>query len=688
LSLQRFTAAFIVAAGDIWMPRRFSALLSAALLIIWTPLAAQPQPAQHKAPEAPTTAPASAGPSAPGPVSIEDFARLPFLSDALLSPDGRRIAGRVSHDGNEGIAIWTLSEGVDQVPQHIAVEGNEAFTWASDTKLLITTRTTIVVAGAGTVVPIPLQRIQSYDLAARKLTVLGPQAGFMQELIFIDPAGRYVLLSNLERFERPPNVVRVDLETGATVVVQPGQRGVYSWFADSDGVVRVGADYGERRTRIYYRATAQAPLTLVETRRNLQDDSVIDAVRFITNTSRGTIVTNAETGRFAVYEYDFATDTRGATLFSHPDVDVTRAIYGTDGRVDGILYDDDRPRVRWLNPDMERLQARIDRSLPDHTNLIINRSRDNNRVLIFSSAADDPGTYYVFDQAARRMEIFASPYDNLVGRSFAPVRPISYQSRDGLTIHGYLTLPPGRGERGLPLIILPHGGPFYRDSWSFDPEVQFLVSRGYAVLQPNFRGSTGYGRSFVERGYGQLGGGMVDDMEDGMDWLVREGIADPRRVCIVGSSYGGYAAIWGAMRNPDRYRCAISFAGPTDLRGMLRHSNRFFVARRYARERRLELQGEDRLDLNDISPLRHPELLRVPLLLGHGEQDPTVPVDQGRRFIRALARNPTRVESVFYPKSGHGFSEASESVDWMRRMDTFLAQHNPANAPPTATASR
>ncbi|HYJ51807.1 MAG TPA: hypothetical protein VEW04_01415, partial [Allosphingosinicella sp.] len=153
------------------MPKRFSALLCAALLIIWTPLAAQPQPAQHEAPAAPAAA------SAPGPVSIEDFARLPFLSDALLSPDGRRIAGRVSHDGNEGIAIWTLSEGVDQVPQHIAVEGNEAFTWASDTKLLITTRTMIVVAGAGTVVPIPLQRIQSYDLAARKLTVLGPQAG-------------------------------------------------------------------------------------------------------------------------------------------------------------------------------------------------------------------------------------------------------------------------------------------------------------------------------------------------------------------------------------------------------------------------------------------------------------------------------------------------------------------------------
>lgn len=654
------------------MPRRFSALACAALLIVWSPLAAQ-QPDPHKSNE--TTRPAAT--PAAGPVSIEDFARLPFLSDALLSPDGRRIAGRVSHAGHEGIAIWTLSEGADQEPVHIAAEGNESFVWASDTKLLITSRTMIVIAGGGTIVPVPLQRIQSYDLAARKLTVLGPEAGMMQELIFVDPAGRYVLLSNLERFERPPNVIRVDLETGAHVVVQPGQRGVYSWYADSDGVVRVGVDYGERRTRIYYRSAPQAPLQLVQTHRNIQDDSVIEAVRFITNTSRGTIVTNAETGRFAIYEYDFATDTRGATLFSHPEVDITRAIYGADGRLDGVFYEDDRPRIRWLNQDLERLQARIDRSLPDHTNLIVNRSRDGNRVLIFSTAADDPGTYYVFDQAARQMEIFASPYDNLVGRSFAPVRPVSYPSRDGLTIHGYLTLPRGSDGRNLPLIILPHGGPFLRDSWSFDPEVQFLASRGYAVLQPNFRGSTGYGRSFVERGYGQLGGAMINDIEDGMDWLVREGIVDRSRVCIMGSSYGGYAAMWGAMRSPERYRCAISFAGPTDLRSQMRYDNSFFLARRYARERRLELQGEDRIDLNDISPLRHPESLRVPLLLGHGEQDSTVPVEQGHRFVRALSRTATQVESVFFAKSGHGFSDAAESADWMRRIEVFLARHNP-----------
>lgn len=623
--------------------------------------------------------PASQAPAATTPIPLADFAALPFLSRPSLSPDGTRIAARVVGEGVEEIRIWTLDENRDRDPIRIPASGNETFQWAGDRRLLITFSLTFIVALGQTILPVRFQRVQSYDLQLRKLTPLGAGAGFLQDVIFIDPDGRYVLLSSQERIDRPPNVQRIDLNSGEAVEVQRARRGVYSWFADSLGVVRAGVDYGERRTKIYYRSDANSPLALVETRRNLADDSVIDAVRFITDTSRGIIVTNAETGRFAVHDYDFATDTRGAALFAHPEVDVTSAVFGADGNLQGVLYEDDRPRIHWLAPEMQELQRRIDRTFPDHTNIIVNASRDGNRILLFSTSAQNPGTYYVFDQASRRMELFASPYDRLTPHNFAPVRPISYQSRDGLVIRGYLTLPQGRANRNLPLVVLPHGGPFLRDSWSFNPEVQFLASRGYAVFQPNFRGSTGYGREFVERGYGQFGSGMINDIEDGVDWLIRDGVADARRICIMGSSYGGYAAIWAAMRSPERYRCAISFAGPTDLREMLRHDSRFFLARRYVRELRLRLQGEERTDLNAISPARHGDMLRVPLLLGHGESDVVVPIDQTRRLVRALQRaEAANLETVTYPKSGHGFTDAGESTDWMRRVETFLARHNPS----------
>jgi dipeptidyl aminopeptidase/acylaminoacyl peptidase len=294
----------------------------------------------------------------------------------------------------------------------------------------------------------------------------------------------------------------------------------------------------------------------------------------------------------------------------------------------------------------------------------------------------------VFDAATRRLDIFASPYSRLQDGDFAAVRPVSYRSRDGLVIPAYLTVPAGRPERDLPLVVRPHGGPFVRDGWSFDPEVQFLASRGYAVLQPNFRGSTGYGRDFVERGYGQLGTGMIDDIDDGVDWLVAQGIADRARVCIMGASYGGYAALWAATRSPERYRCAIAWAGPTDLLAMLRYDLNSWMPRRYARSRRLELRGGDDADLSAVSPLRHAERLTVPVLIGHGEQDLRVPVDQSRDLVRALTRRGARPESVFYPQSGHDFGSEQDSADFLRRVEAFLARHNPADAAPgSPTAS-
>jgi len=672
-------------AAGVWFGRTFPRLLGVALLFAAAPVQAQTAPA----PAAQGSAPATAGPAPNGPIPVEAFANLPFLSDARLSPDGTRIAARVSGAGIQNIGIWTLAEGASGTPQLISANGNDSFQWAGDSRLLITTSVAFGLSVGDTVYTIRIQRVESYDLQSRKRMVVGPGGGFTQDVIFVDPAGRYVLMTSQTFAQRSPNVLRVDLQNGESAEVQPPVRGVFSWFADAQGVVRAGVDYGERRTRLHYRPNAQAPLQVIETRRNLADDSVIDMVRFISDTGRGFIVTNAETGRFAIYDYDFTTDTRGAALFSHPEVDVSRGIFSDEGGLDGVMYEDDRPRVRWLNPRLEVLQQTIDRALPNKTNLMVNRSRDGNRTLVFSTAPDDPGTYYVFDNSRRRLEIFASPYESLIDRRLAPMRPLSYHSRDGLTIHGYLTVPLDRPERSLPLIVMPHGGPFVRDSWAFDPQVQFLASRGYAVLQVNFRGSTGYGRDFVSRGHGQLGSGMIADLEDGVDWLTGQGIVDRARVCIMGSSYGGYAAIWGAMRSPDRYRCVISFAGPSDLRAMVRYDRRFFTAQRYARQFEQQIEGEQGSDLNAISPVRHPELLRVPALIAHGERDVVVPVDQSRRLVRELQRANANIETIFYPKSAHGFTDAVESADFMRRVEAFLSRHNPAGiatAPPAAPA--
>lgn len=632
------------------------------------------------------TSTARAQESAPAPASsgripVEAFGDLPFLTQPSLSPDGTRIAARVTVQDEVRLGIWTVGGAPDQQPRLISTRnfGLRWFRWAGDQRLLISVQTSVSVMGFA----FPISRVVAYDLQTNRTSLLGGAAGFMgDDVIFVDPQGRYVLLSAQERPTSYPAVQRIDLATSEAVEVQSQRNGVWSWFADENGVVRAGVDYGERRFRLFYRRNAGEPLRRIETRRYPDEDGVIDMIRFVGDTDRGAVLTNAVTGRFALYDYDFAADTRGATIYEHPEVDVLSMIQGDGARVDGVNYEDDRPRVHWLNPEMEALQAQVDRAFPGKTNRILGQSRDRNRVLIWSGAADDPGTYYVFDRQARRMERFAAPHDRLTGQRFAAVRPVRYTSRDGLTINGYLTLPPGRGERNLPLVVLVHGGPFIRASWTFDPEVQFLVSRGYAVLQPNFRGSTGYGRAFVERGYGQFGTGMIDDIEDGAEWLIREGIADRARICIMGASYGGYAALMAPIRSPTRYRCAISMAGIGDVREMLRYDRRMMSAPRYARDWQRRVRGEERIDVDAISPLRHADRLQIPVMIAHGELDTNVPPSQSRDMVAAITRAGRYVSSVFYPKSGHGFSNPDESIDYFRRVEAFLARHNPAGDVP------
>lgn len=644
-----------------------------------SPRVAAAQPAN--APAKPPIAPAGAE----VPEWIRAYAQLPFLTEARLSPDGRRIAARTSEDGVEKISIWTVGAGPEQRPITLHTQNVESIRWAGDHRILVTVLVFAIRAENGVFYMGPSHRIVKWDLQTRQPSILGTSTGIFDQVIFMDPEARYVLLSSQTSIDKTPSVVRVDLATNQSVEVERPRRGVWSWHADASGVVRVGVDYNENRTRIFYRDAAGQPLRLIETRRNLADSNVIDDLRFTGGGGRGIIVTNAANGRFGVYEYDFAADTRGAALFEHPVADVTEAYFAPDGSLDGVRYDEDRPRFHWRNPQLAELQETIDRAFPNKTNVIVNRSRDGNRALIWSSAADDPGTYYVFDRAARQMETFASPYDSLADIPHSQVRPISYRSRDGLTIRGYLTLPRGRPERGLPLIVLPHGGPFLRDNWVFDPEVQFLATQGYAVLQANFRGSTGYGRDFVARGFGQLGAGMIDDLEDGVDWLAGQGTVDPGRVCIMGYSYGGYAAIWAATRSPGRYRCAISFAGPSDIRTLLRHTARGSSARRYFRTYRQQIEGNPAVDLDAISPWRQASRLRVPALIGHGNSDHIVPVEQSQRLVQALTRaQVSNIESVFYDKAGHNFTVAAEREDFLNRVRIFLARHNPAETPPPA----
>jgi dipeptidyl aminopeptidase/acylaminoacyl peptidase len=611
-------------------------------------------------------------------VPVATFADQPTLTDLVLSPDGKQIAARATLGGTPKLFVFKA----DDLTTVRRIDLGEAkvtdIKWAGPGRLLLTAATTIKIFNA----PFPVTRLYSVELAAGRVSILDPNSRglWAGDVLYTDPAGGWILVSSQDDLFSAPSVKRVDLPSGRVTRIEKERGDVWNWFADESGVVRAGIAYDNNRWTMWYRDKPGDPLKAIHGRSKANgDDGAVDGLWVLAGTSSGIIVTNAQTGRFAAYRYDFNTGSIGDPVYQNADVDVTGIVQSAHrGTVDGVSYEDDRRRVAWLNPEMATLQKRIDRAFPSAENVVMNGSADGSRLLVWTGGAADPGRYYLFDRASNTMDLKVVPYEKLSGVKLSPVTPIRYAARDGLSIPGYLTLPRDRPDHDLPLILFPHGGPFARDSWEYDPYVQFLASRGYAVLQPQFRGSTGYGKAFVERGYGQWGRAMQDDIDDGIDWLVKSGQVDPKRVCIMGISYGGYAALWGAIRNPERYRCAVSLSGVTDLPAMLRYDRRSFSAPRYYKAWQSRVKGENQIDLDTVSPLAQAARLTIPVLIAHGEKDDIVPPKQAHQMVKALEGQRARVESVFYPLEGHGIRKPENLADFLARLDAFLAKNNPA----------
>ncbi|WP_298092560.1 alpha/beta fold hydrolase [uncultured Sphingomonas sp.] len=271
------------------------------------------------------------------------------------------------------------------------------------------------------------------------------------------------------------------------------------------------------------------------------------------------------------------------------------------------------------------------------------------------------------------MQRYAWNNDTLKGRVLSPVSTVHYTARDGTPIEAVLTLPRLRAPKNLPLIVLPHGGPFARDSEGWDWWVQYLAELGYAVIQPNYRGSSGYGIDFAKKGEGQWGLKMQDDLDDAIPFLAKQGIADPKRVCMIGASYGGYAAMRAAQRNGDLYRCAVSYAGVSDLAAMQRYDGQFLFGK--TRGDWLKKQAPD---YRAVSPRFGAAAFTIPILLVHGREDKRVPVKQSRMMADALKAAGKPYDYIEQPLADHHFTRGEDRLEFLKAMAAFLAKHNPA----------
>ena len=612
-------------------------------------------------------------------IATEAFAHLPDVTEAKLSPDGRRFVFRGRQNGRELVA-YRLVKGTEvgtiEIPDKVDLNWVR---WAGNDQLLISIGRNVPYFGEEALQTM-LIVYNLIDGAAKPLVRDG-QGLEGDDVLFVDPDGRYLLLSIQRTPYDYPSVFRVSLPDGEMTEVVKQKEPIWEWFADDAGIVRAGMAWSAGRVKFYYRRAADEKFKMIGAVKPDDEEAYFDIANIVTGSDDGYVLSDKKTGRQALYKFNYRTREIGDLVYGSDRYDVDYYWLNAAGTMhEGVSYTDDRDRVEWFDTESRRLQAKIDRAIPDLQAWITSRSRDNKHMLIMATAPNDPGLYYFLDRETNEMSPIAVRQYGLPQEQLAVTRAVSYPARDGTVIPAFLTLPRGRAAKGLPLILYPHGGPYgVRDRLEYNPDVQLFANRGYAVLQPNYRGSGGYGTAFGDAGIGQIGRAMQDDLDDGMDWLAGQGIVDKARVCIVGASYGGYAALWGAIRNPERYRCAVSFAGVADWKSMLRYDRRYLTKKASA-SWKSRITGEGDLDLDAVSPTLQAGRLTRPLLIGHGEDDSNVPISQSRRLVAALKKAGTPdFEYVTYEDEGHGLEDPAHQKDWYDRLDAFLAKYNPAD---------
>lgn len=619
----------------------------------------------------------------PPTIPTKAFASTSGISDMRLSPDGNKIAVRATTGGKVSFAILDAATRAAQqkitVPPKTALEW---YRWAGNGKVLLSFSTTIPWFGDEAQVT----RLYYFDLNDGMIHLLArnEQGLLGDDLLYTDPAGEYVLLGIQRTLFDYPSVWRFPLVPDGgkqSKLIQPQKPGVWDWYADNQGVVRVGFEVTpDRKLKVWYRSAAGDVLkAIAKLDEKSREEDYIDILQIFNGSDDGYVLKKDDSGRVALRKYNYATREAGETVFAAPGWDVTDVTIDQSGKVTAAYYTDDRDKVVWFDPKMKTIQARLERALKGADVWVFSRAKDDSRMLVWAGHEDNPGGTYIYTPAKATLDPFTASVPELDPAQLATPRPITYTARDKTEIHGYLTLPRGRPAKNLPLVILPHGGPYWvRDKLEFNAEVQLLANRGYAVLQPNFRGSDGYGETFDNLGQGQIGRAMQDDLDDAMDWAVAQGIADAKRVCVVGSSYGGYAALWAVIRNPERYRCAASFAGVTDWKRQLKYASGFLAPKGKRKWRARVLGDNDKFDLDLVSPVAQAARLTRPVLLTHGDADTTVPFRQFKAFEAATAKSGL-VETVVFADEGHGFDKPEDETLWYDRLEAFLKKHNPAD---------
>jgi dipeptidyl aminopeptidase/acylaminoacyl peptidase len=628
------------------------------------------------------TPPPVAATTTAAPPSVEAFASLPFVERAELSPDGNHIAGIFGVGGEQKILIMPLMGGTTKavilgVPDETQPGRIQ---WVNNDNIIVSLTGLLPIETDRWYITrlLAVNRLSGkftkllWDLGGQNTgDVLSvPNDGSNEILV----AAQATIYTNMSGFW--PTVYRVNVTNGKRRKVVMGREGVLDWGADHLGQVRVGVGYDDSRltSRLIYRRSNDEALRQIDKADHKRDEALTVPFLYLPGGDNALVLRDNDAGRTSIFEVDLATQQTVKTIFEPEQGEVDGVLTSDDGKLLGASTTNKTSPIFWFDADLANLQANFNKSVPNARVEIESMSADRSKMLVRVASAETPGVLYFYDTNVGVLQKIAPVNEKLGSKKLSPVKLVRYKARDGLEIEAVLTTPKGKDPKNLPFIVMPHGGPWAHDGLYYDYWAQFLASRGYVVMQPNFRGSTGYGTEFLNKGKGQMGFAMQDDITDGVKWAVNQGIADAKRVCIVGASYGGYAAMWGIAKDPDLYRCAISISGVAALR---REVNDFGGK---LRGNLYKMQWQEMTpDFNAVSPINAIAKIKAPLMLIHGKRDVTVDHVQSQKMFNAMTKADKAVEFVSLPLADHYFTREADRNKLLSSMEAFLAKHNPAS---------
>ena len=618
---------------------------------------------------------------------IEYYAKQPQISNLKLSPNGDAVAMRTIIDNIPVLVIQNL-DGSEQ--RYIGPRPRyemATYYWVNNDDLLVLYR--FDKSSGVKNMRFAVSKLYTFNRKTEDFVELfTPDARYAGFLFNRVPIGQnnfiswlpndpdHVLMSARNGNERYPATFKLNIHNGKRTTVQSGREGIFTWLADRHDKIRLGYgyDWDKKTGLILYKNNSGDWVNISRDLSSAWTENKYGIYGFDTQTDLLIVSSTSSYGTHGIYKYDPETQQLVGTVMENDFYDIDFRLKDTfTQKIIGYGFYDHAFQSIYTNPLYKAAHEQM-KAIFQGTDVYIKmKAKNTNKFLVEVSSEQLPTTYFLYDHDNKKMQIIAKTRPEIDSKRMAPYIPIQYKARDGLTIHGYLTLPVGKPGKNLPVVVWPHGGPQSRTTKTYSPFVQFLTNRGYAVLQPNFRGSTGYGDSFNNAMKGEWGGKMQDDVTDGTQWLIDQGIADPERICIGGISYGGYAAAMGVIKEQDLYKCAISINGLLDIKSLIDYETRF--GGKDIKQKFLEINGFENDNPKDISPLYLADQIKVPMLLISAKDDLTVNWENARDMHKAMQKNSKDSEYISLDEGRHSMLTLQSRRTALAAMEKFLAKH-------------